>query len=347
MSFGDHLEELRRRIIFALLGFAAALVLCFNFGGVIIETLTAPYSVAMHELGYDPRMVQLNPIESFVEYVKITMEFALVLAAPWMLYQVWRFVAVGLYDSERRIVRLFAPTSIFLFVLGASFMVVVVLGGLLKFLIGISMWFPLPGPDNALYRWLQKPPPAVTASSGVPTSGAASADGDAAAGRLTDRSPIATPMNLPVLTEDPSDPGDGDVWINRRTRRLIARYDGENYYAPLQPASRQQFVQPFFSIAEYLGFVVNLALAFGLGFQIPIVVVFLITLGILPSAQVASARRYVLLGVAVFAAVLTPTPDVATMLFLAVPMYLLFEAGLLVGRAMERKNGEHATESDG
>lgn len=312
MSFGDHLEELRRRLLYALIGFVIAVVVCFNIGGAIIETLTTPYYIAMHEQGFDPRMVQLNPIESFVEYFKITMEFALVLSAPWILYQLWLFVAAGLYASEQRIVKLFAPTSIVLFVVGASFMVLIVLSGLLAFLINISTWFPLPSQDNFLYRWLA--PAAAVKADATPV--------------------VLPPVNVPVVAEDPTTPGDGDMWVNRRTRRICVRYDGEVYYAALEPASRQQFVEPFFSISEYLGFVVNLALAFGLGFQIPIVVVFLITLGIVPAEDVASARRFVLIGVLIFAAVLTPTPDIATMLLLAVPMYILYEAGLLVGRAM-------------
>ncbi len=316
MSFGDHLEELRRRLIYGLIGFAVAVVICFNFGGPIIETLTTPYSVAMHELGFDPQMVQLNPVESFVEYFKIAMEFALVLAAPWLLYQLWLFVAAGLYPSERRLVRLFAPTSIALFIAGAAFMIMAVLAGLLKFLIQVSMWFPLPSQDSALYQWLVTKPPAVAQPA----------------------EPIdSLPVTVPVLDENPVSPRDGEIWISRGERRLIARYDGETYYMPLKPMSNQQFVQPFFSISEYLGFVVNLALAFGIGFQIPIVVVFLIMLGIVPADRIGAARRFVLLGVAIFAAVLTPTPDVATMMMLAVPMYGLFEAGLLVGRMLETR----------
>lgn len=325
MTFGDHLEELRKRLIYGLIGFAVAGVLCFNFGGPIIETLTTPYSVAMHELGFDPQMVQLNPVESFVEYFKIAMEFALVLAAPWVLYQLWLFVAAGLYASERRLVKLFAPTSIALFITGAAFMITAVLAGLLKFLIQVSMWFPLPSQDSALYQWLVTKPPAVSQPA----------------------EPVQPPpVRIPVLDEDPGQPGNGDVWIDRNARRLVVRYDNETYYTTLKPLRNQQFVQPFFSISEYLGFVVNLALAFGLGFQIPIVVVFLITMGITPAAQIGAARRYVLLAVTIFAAILTPTPDAPTMLMLAVPMYLLFEAGLLTGRILEKRRSAAETPLD-
>ena len=144
MSFGDHLEELRRRVILAIVGVAIAATICFLVGDRIIEILTTPYCVAMEQLGFDPRMVQLNPLESFIEYFKITLKFGLVLSAPWVIYQLWLFVAKGLFPSEQRLIRTFAPASIFLFVLGSSFMVAIVLSGLLKFLITMSTWFPLP-----------------------------------------------------------------------------------------------------------------------------------------------------------------------------------------------------------
>lgn len=314
MSFGQHLEDLRKRVILALIGLVAAVVFCFMVGDHIIATLTAPYAVAMEELGFDPRMVQLNPTESFIEYFKVSLQFGVVLAAPWILHQMWKFVALGLYPSERRIVRFFAPASISLFVVGASFMVTIVLSGLMRFLIGISMWFPLPTQDNFLYRWYQPAEEELV----VVTQ------------------PAAPVLEVPVLSVDPESPSDGQVWFNMRNQRLCVHYEGETYYDRLQQTSRQQFVQPFFSVAEYLGFVVNLSLAFGLGFQIPIVVVFLVTLRILPAARLARARKYVVLGVAVLSAILTPTPDVGTMLLLAVPMIFLFEIGLLIGRAIER-----------
>jgi sec-independent protein translocase protein TatC len=101
-------------------------------------------------------------------------------------------------------------------------------------------------------------------------------------------------------------------------------------------------VHPLISVAQYLDFVVNLALAFGLGFQIPIVVVFLIAVGIVPARTLAAARKYVALAIALLAAIVTPTPDVGTMMLLAGPMYLLFETGLLLGRAIERRREAEA-----
>ena len=316
MSFGEHLEELRRRIIYALIGLVVACVICYIWGDRIIETLSAPYYLAMRENGFDdPRMVQLNPIEPFMEYFKICLEFGLVLAGPWILYQLWLFVAVGLYPTERVALRRFARWSIALFLVGASFMVVFVLSGLMKFLIGISTWFPTPGDDNLLYHWLApKAQPAFVATQ-----------------------PAIPPLTAPILANDPEHPKPGDLWINRGSKRLYVRYEDDTYYAPLQKVGKKQFVQPMLSIAEYLDFVVNLGLAFGIGFQIPIVVVLLVFLGIMSAKDIAQTRRFVILGITVAAAFITPTPDVGTMMLLAVPMYVLFEGGLLWARMVEKK----------
>lgn len=324
MSFGDHLEELRRRVIRALLGLLLATIICFHYGDVIIGFLTAPYCVAMEELGFDPRMVQLNPSESFIEYFKISMKFGIVLATPWILVQIWRFVATGLYASEQRLLKTFAPASVALFVTGASFMVVMVLTGLMRFLIGMSMWFPMPNANNSLYNFLRDD---------APTSQAATTQ------------PTGPQWRVPVVGVDPAEPADGQIWFNSHTQQLTLHYQEETYFTRFDKGSATQFVKPLFSIAEYLGFVVNLALAFGLGFQIPIVVVFLIAMHIIKSAQMAAARKYVILCVAILAAILTPSPDVATMMMLAVPMVLLFETGLLIGRMVERR--EKAAEAAG
>ncbi|MBX3396868.1 MAG: twin-arginine translocase subunit TatC [Phycisphaerae bacterium] len=316
MSFGEHLEELRTRIIRALWGLVAASVICYYFGDVIIGTLTAPYYVAMRDLGFDPRMVQLNPIESFLEYFKISFEFGILLAAPWVLYQLWQFVAAGLYPHEKRLIRVFGPVSMGLFVVGAAFMVVVVLTGLMQFLIGFSRSFPLPSDTNPLVRLLERNTsiPKVVIDESAPHS------------------------QVPIVTSAPADPAPGQIWFNEQTRKLYVRGAEETYEQPMVKSSASQFVQPFFSVSEYLGFVVDLALAFGLGFQIPIVVVFLIVMNIAGVDQLAAARKYIIFAISIIAAVVTPSPDIGTMMLLMVPMVLLFECGLLVGRFMKRNS---------
>ncbi len=95
------------------------------------------------------------------------------------------------------------------------------------------------------------------------------------------------------------------------------------------PAAIGGGIEPMFPVGEYISFVTTLGFVFGLAFQTPLVVVFLARSGIVPVATMRSVRRYVLLVILIFSAILTPA-DVASMVALAVPMYLLYEIGLLV-----------------
>jgi sec-independent protein translocase protein TatC len=97
-----------------------------------------------------------------------------------------------------------------------------------------------------------------------------------------------------------------------------------------------QNLVPLLTVDRYLGFVIFLILAFGLGFELPLVLIFLAGARLIDSRQMRRWRRYALLGTAVFAAVATPTQDPYTMLLMWVPLYLLYEAAILVARLMKR-----------
>lgn len=96
-------------------------------------------------------------------------------------------------------------------------------------------------------------------------------------------------------------------------------------------------VSNFVSFSRYFSFVVRLELVFGLAFLLPVFVVLLNAVGVFSGATLASARRWIIVGVFVFAAVATPTGDPITMLLLAVPMWLLFEASVLICRLNDRR----------
>ncbi|MEN3109894.1 twin-arginine translocase subunit TatC [Uliginosibacterium paludis] len=89
-------------------------------------------------------------------------------------------------------------------------------------------------------------------------------------------------------------------------------------------------------IDKYLSFVMGMFLAFGAAFEVPVVVVLLVLMGIVSTAKLAEARRYVIVGAFIVAAVVTP-PDVASQFMLAFPMCLLYELGILVGRLLEKR----------
>lgn len=93
---------------------------------------------------------------------------------------------------------------------------------------------------------------------------------------------------------------------------------------------------PLLTIDRYLSFLFFLVLAFGLSFELPLLLLFLTGVGVISSAQLRSWRRYALIGTVVFAAVATPTQDPYTMLLMAVPIYLLYEGAILVARLFKR-----------
>jgi sec-independent protein translocase protein TatC len=132
MSLGDHLEELRSRLILALLGLTVGAVICLVFCSKIIAFMEAPYIGVM---GEEARLQTLAPADGIISYIKIALISGLILSSPWVFYQIWMFVAAGLYPHEKRYVHLATPFSATLFVTGALFFVLVVAPLTLRFLV--------------------------------------------------------------------------------------------------------------------------------------------------------------------------------------------------------------------
>ena len=122
MSLGDHLEELRSRIILALAGLVIGTVICLFFGPKIIALVQKPYN----DLMPDRPLSALAPADAFVGYMKISLIAGLIISSPWVFYQLWMFVSAGLYPKETRYVKLAVPFSAALFVGGALFFLFVV-----------------------------------------------------------------------------------------------------------------------------------------------------------------------------------------------------------------------------
>jgi sec-independent protein translocase protein TatC len=95
-------------------------------------------------------------------------------------------------------------------------------------------------------------------------------------------------------------------------------------------------VVPLISFDHYVAFVVLLSIAFGISFEYPVLLIFLLLVGVLTTSQLRKARRFAILGTAVFAAVITPSSDIYTMLGLWIPMVLFYEAAIIVGRLLKR-----------
>jgi sec-independent protein translocase protein TatC len=139
MSFLQHLEELRSRIIKALLGIGVAFLVSLVFANQLWLVVSEPATVALKELGFDPRLAITKPMETFsIVWVKLPMLTAIFLASPWVLYQVWSFIAPGLYKRERRWAAPFVICSAGLFIGGGLFAYFVVFRFGLTFLLGIG-----------------------------------------------------------------------------------------------------------------------------------------------------------------------------------------------------------------
>ncbi len=317
MSLGDHLEELRARLILAILGLVVGTIICLFFGKHIIafiqgpfdrimkkyahekiEEFTAPwtylsdkfltnmiramdadpnapeidpnavayaqkiYADTVEGLGEDPnytdplatlhsgaggKLIVIGPADAFVGFMKISLISGLILSSPWVFYQLWMFIAAGLYEKERHYVRTAVPFSTGLFVIGALFFLIVVAPLSLRFFLGFGHYI-----------------------------------------------------------------GVSSTW----------------------------------TFQKYISFVSVLMLVFGLGFQTPIAIFVLNRTGLVSIPALKNSRKYVIIVMFGLSAIATP-PDVISQITLAVPLYALFELGILLSWLAERKRKKEETaESD-
>ena len=139
MSFLGHLEELRARIIKALVGVGVAFVLSLTFTNELWRIVSEPAITALKSLGYTPTLVQITPMESFnVIWVKLPILCSVFLSSPWILFQIWAFIAPGLYRKERRWAIPFVLSSAGLFIGGGLFAYFVAFRFGLTFLLSIG-----------------------------------------------------------------------------------------------------------------------------------------------------------------------------------------------------------------
>jgi len=139
MSFLEHLEELRARIIRALIGVGVAFVLSLIYTDALWKFVAQPAASALKTLGYETDLAQISPMEAFnVIWVKLPILCAIFLSSPWILYQVWAFISPGLYRRERRWAAPFIIGSAGLFILGGVFAYFVAFRFGLTFLLGIG-----------------------------------------------------------------------------------------------------------------------------------------------------------------------------------------------------------------
>ncbi|MGB7761054.1 MAG: twin-arginine translocase subunit TatC [Bryobacteraceae bacterium] len=139
MSFLEHLEELRRRIISALVGLGVAFGVSFLFCDQLWNIIKQPAVTALKTLGYPQRLVQTTPMETLnIIWFKLPLVCAIFISSPWVFYQIWAFISPGLYRKERRWAVPFIVSSAGLFILGGLFAYFVAFRYALTFLLGMG-----------------------------------------------------------------------------------------------------------------------------------------------------------------------------------------------------------------
>lgn len=299
MSFGDHLEDLRRRLILSLVGVIPIFLIALWFGEPLLDFLLIPVQRELRARELPAALQATGPLETFGAYVRVALMCTVIVGAPWIFFQLWKFIAPGLYRHERRFVHLLAPMSVLLTALGAVFMYAVMLPVVLAFFIGFGSGADRVGVSTAPL------PPGISLPS------------------------------IPVLEHDPTDPSHGQEWINSSLlQRRVCIQDAAGLRSILgTPLTRHTWIVQHYRISEYVKMFFGFAIAFSLGFQTPVVVLLLGWAGLVQPAWFNRNRKYVIFGCIIAAAVLTPA-DPFSMLILAGPLVLLFELGMLLLRVL-------------
>lgn len=315
MTIGEHLEELRGCVARSLTALVIACVVCIWPAKYILALLARPVVLALERHGQPETFLATSPTEPIVIYIKVVVVSGLVLSAPYIIRQLWSFVATGLYRHEREWVHRLVPVSVGLFLVGVAFMYAFVLILSLNFLIGFGAWLKLPtGGPNALEKLLL----------GSRTVGVASSP-----------DPASQPAPVPLVTRDPQNPPSGSLWFNVDENKLKLKLESETFAVQMSPADRPAMLTSHFRLGEYINFVLIMTIAFGAAFQMPLIVYFLVRSGIASVKTLRSYRKIVILVIVIIAGILAP-PDLLSHLLLAGPMILLFELGLLVAARKPR-----------
>jgi len=231
-SFISHLIELRNRLIRAVVAVVLVFVVLFPWANDLYSLLAQPL---ISKLPQGSQMIATGVASTFFIPLKVAMMTAFLIALPFVLYQMWAFIAPGLYQHERKLAMPLLVASVLLFFIGMAFAYFLVFPVVFGFLAG------------------------------------------------------ATP-------------------------------EGVNF-AP--------------DIGAYLDFVMTLFIAFGVTFEVPVVVILLVLTNIVSVAKLREARPYVVVGAFVIGAIFTP-PDVISQIMLAIPMWLLYELGIVMAGILRK-----------
>jgi sec-independent protein translocase protein TatC len=249
----EHLTELRNRLIKAVVAFAVCMIIAFMVASPIFNFLANPIVNILKINGQAPDLIFTGLQQGFMVNIRISLFGGFILSFPYISFQMWKFVAPGLYKDEKRAFLPFLIASPLLFLLGAAFSFYIVMPLAFDFFLGFQ----------------QK-------------------------------------------NEDLSD--------------LV----GITYLG---------------TINEYLGLTMKFIIAFGLCFQLPVLLTLMGKAGLISSEALAKSRKYAVVGILVLAAIVTP-PDVITQIILFTVVYALYEISVILVKWVEKKKKENLDKDD-
>jgi len=238
----SHLQELRKRLILSFVAIGVGFFICYALKETLFDILAAPLLKVMPNGG---TLIFTSVAEAFFTYMKAAFIAGIILTSPFILYQIWAFVAPGLYQKEKKYVIPFVLGGSFFFILGVFFGYYVAIPIGFKFLLGYA----------------------------------------------TD------------------------------------------------------FIKPMPSMKEYLSFSIKFLLIFGLVFEFPVVLVLLARIGVVDAKMLARQRKYAILLIFIFAAVMTP-PDIISQVLMALPLIGLYELSILFSKFFGKKSVSISSEED-
>ena len=250
----EHLAELRQRLIYSVLAFIIGMIICFTIWNPIFDFLTHPLCSAMAVRGHsDCGLILIKLQEGFFVAISISLLGGLVLSFPIIGFQMWRFVAPGLYKTEKNAFLPFIVASPFMFFLGAAFAYYVVTPLAFDFFLGFQQTGSVLDEDNV-----------DNAAAGIAFQGSAQ---------------------------------------------------------------------------EYLSLTIKFIVAFGMCFQLPVLLTLMGKAGLVSAKGLGNVRKYAVVAILVLAALVTP-PDVITQVILFVVVYGLYEVSILLVARVEKKREE-------
>lgn len=308
MSIGDHLEELRSRIIWCIIPPLPLAIVYFFIADSIVRWFLIPLYTVLEQHGLPTQVQVLSPPEFIIAEMKIAIGAAILTAGPWILYQLWQFVSPGLHKQERRFVYFLIPLSTLLGIFGLALMYYFMLPVILNFMVTIAGNIELQTNTLSL--------------------------GDS-----------MSTVVFPVLEAQPEIAAIGDAWIKLPEGILTVAVPSTEVgvlQTLTMPMSHGSLISQQFQLSSYLGFVIMLMFAIAIAFQLPMVMLLLGWLGVLNPDWLRKNRRYALLVLALLSAIITPQ-DIVSMLMMLIPLYMLYELGiqLIVWVPMTRVAGEH------